>query len=140
MKNNQQYKQAIEKMKSKPEFENAAFYLGGVYSLLSIMCLWWDEAEENLKAAGGYGFNFKQSFIDCKKSMNKFEVVLRKYVCNWQAVSEEFEELEPTLRRFYFGNKTPELKSTTLKSVEEARKKVLENIKNKENEGNCNES
>ena len=109
-------KQQIEKLMNSNEFNNAAFYLGGIYQLLSVCCLWWDEAEDNLKATGAYGFDFKHDFVACMKVLNRFEVTLRKYVTDWDALSKEFFELEPILREFVFGNDTPELRLKNLKN------------------------
>ena len=112
--------QQIEKIRQSKEFNDAAFYLSGIYQLLSVICLWWDEAEDNLKATGAYGFDFKHDFVSCMKMLNRFEVRLRRYVTDWESLCKEFDELEPTLRRFIFGRETPELRTKNLKhSVEE---------------------
>lgn len=107
--------QQIEKLMNSKEFEHAAFYLGGIYQLLSVCCLWFDEAEDNLKATGAYGFDFKHDFVACMKALNRFEVLLRKYVTDWQTLSEEFDWLEPILREFVFGKDAPELRKKNLK-------------------------
>ena len=117
--NNQKLKemtqQQIDKLMNSKEFNDAAFYLGGIYQLLSVICLWWDEAEDNLKATGAYGFDFKHDFVSCMKMLNRFEVRLRRYVTDWETLCKEYEELEPMLRQFVFGEETPELRLKNLK-------------------------
>ena len=49
------------------------------------------------------------------KMLNRFEVRLRRYVTDWETLCKEYEELEPMLRQFVFGEETPELRLKNFK-------------------------
>lgn len=55
----------------------------------SVICLWFDLAEDELKKAGGTTFDFKFEFNALKKMMNRFEVNLRKYVVKKEEMMDE---------------------------------------------------
>lgn len=112
--------QDMEKIRETDECMNAAIYLSGVYQLISVIVLWLEEAEENLRAAGVFGFEFKQNFLACAKQLNSFELRLRSSVEIWDEINMKFGALEPMLRKFIFDAKTPELKSKQLlESIED---------------------
>ena len=68
---------------------NAVLYIGGVYILMSVICLWFDLAEDALKRAGGTAFDFKFEFNALKRVINRFEINLRKYVVRKQEMMDE---------------------------------------------------
>lgn len=110
----------MEKIRETDECMNAAYYLSGVYQLISVILLWLEEAEENLRTAGVFGFEFKQNFLACAKQLNSFEVRLRSSVEIWDEINMKFGALEPMLRKFVFDANTPELKSKQLlESIED---------------------
>lgn len=76
---------------------NAVTYLGGVYLLKSIMCLWWEMAEKHLKMAGGTSFDFKFEYNAVIKQMDRFERSLRKYIDNKEATCSSFEIINDRL-------------------------------------------
>lgn len=110
----------MEKIRETDECMNAAYYLSGVYQLVSVILLWLEEAEENLRSAGVFGFEFKKNFLACAKQLNSFEVRLRSSVEIWDEINMKFGALEPMLRKFVFDTNTPELKSKQLlESIED---------------------
>lgn len=112
--------QDMEKIRETDECMNAAYYLSGVYQLISVILLWLEEAEENLRAAGVFGFEFKQNFLACAKQLNSFELRLRSSVEIWDEINRKFGALEPILRKFVFEENTPELKTKYLADSLEA--------------------
>ena len=110
----------MEKIRETDECMNAAYYLSGVYQLVSVIVLWLEEAEENLRAAGVFGFEFKQNFLACATQMNRFEIRLRASVECWDEINRKFDALEPILRKFVFEENTPELKTKYLADSLEA--------------------
>lgn len=112
--------QDMEKVRETDECLNAAYYLSGVYQLVSVILLWLEEAEENLRAAGVFGFEFKKNFLACANQLNSFELRLRSSVEIWDEINTKFGALEPMLRKFVFDNSAPELKSKQLlESIED---------------------
>ena len=110
----------MEKIRETDECMNAAYYLSGVYQLISVILLWLEEAEDNLRAAGVFGFEFKKNFMACANQLNSFEIRLRSSVEIWDEINMKFGALEPMLRKFVFDNNAPELKSKQLlDSIEE---------------------
>lgn len=76
---------------------NAVTYLGGVYLLKSIMCLWWELAGKHLKMAGGTSFDFKFEYNAVINQMNKFERALRKYVDRKEELNSSFDIINSRL-------------------------------------------
>ena len=84
------------------EAENATVYMSGIYLLLSIIGLWTDMAEDNLKKLGIHKFSFKQDFNRCKNMMNGLEVSLREYGIDCELLCKYFDIVEPELMAYLF--------------------------------------
>ena len=85
------------KLNSNKHYLNSVLYVGGVYILESIKCLWFDLAEDELRAAGGLSFGFKHEFNAAKNAMNNFEKTLRQYVVKKDEMCAEFELINARL-------------------------------------------
>lgn len=85
------------KLNQNKHYLNSVLYIGGVYLLNSVMCLWWDLAEDELRKAGGLSFDFKQDFNAAKNTMNRFEKRLRGYVVKKEEMMNEFETINKRL-------------------------------------------
>lgn len=94
------------KISEKLGFIKAAWLISGVYLLLSIICLWWDEAEDYLHEAGALHFTFKQEFMNCKRAFNKFEVSMRKFVNEDKKPDfcQDFDLIQSKLRKYLFND------------------------------------
>lgn len=92
-------KQKRTKLAPSRHYINAVTYLGGVYLLKSIMCLWWELAEKHLKMAGGTSFDFKFEYNAVINQMNRFERSLRKYIGNKEATCSSFEIINDRLEK-----------------------------------------
>ena len=85
------------KLNSNKHYLNSVLYVGGVYILESIKCLWFDLAEDELRNAGGLSFGFKHEFNAAKNAMNNFERTLRQYVVKKEEMCSEFELINARL-------------------------------------------
>lgn len=85
------------KLNQNKHYLNSVLYVGGVYILESIKCLWFDLAEDELRKAGGLSFWFKHEFNAAKKAMNNFERTLRQYVVKKEEMCAEFELINARL-------------------------------------------
>ena len=94
------------KLSEKIGFIKAAWLISGVYLLLSIICQWWDEAEEHLHDAGALHFTFKQEFMNCKKSIERFEVSMRRYVNDdkKEELLKDYDLVQTKLRKYLFND------------------------------------
>lgn len=99
MKKQTYEKQKQTKLTPSRHYINAVTYLGGVYLLKSIMCLWWELAEKHLKMAGGTLFDFKFEYNAVIKQMDRFERSLRKYIDNKEATCSSFEIINDRLEK-----------------------------------------
>lgn len=99
MKKQQMTQEEYKKMKlnSNKHYLNSVLYVGGVYILESIKCLWFDLAEDELRKAGGLSFGFKHEFNAAKNAMNNFERTLRQYVVKKEEMCAEFELINARL-------------------------------------------
>ena len=92
-------KQKQTRLTPSKHYINAVTYLGGVYLLKSIMCLWWELADKHLKMAGGTSFDFKFEYNAVIKQMNRFELALRKYIDRKEETCSSFEIINGRLEK-----------------------------------------
>lgn len=100
-----------EYLRNNKDYNISTLYMGGIYSLLSIVFLWWNEVEDYIKVADIKDYPFRQYWKESQKWLDKLEEKMRIYVNNWDSINKEFNQLEPTLREFIFGADVPELKA-----------------------------
>jgi hypothetical protein len=100
-----------EYLRNNKDYEISTLYMGGIYSLLSIVFLWWNEVEDYIKVADINDYPFRKYWKESQKWLDKLEEKMREYVDNWDSMNNEFSQLEPVLREFIFGADTPELKA-----------------------------
>lgn len=115
-------KQKQTKLGPNKHYINAVTYLGGVYLLKSIMCLWWELAEKHLKMAGGTSFDFKFEYNAVIKQMDRFERSLRKYIDNKEATCSIFDIINSRLMAML-----DEVKENMNNYLDELIKKDLQN-------------
>lgn len=100
-----------EYLKNNKDYEISTLYMGGIYSLLSIVFLWWNEVDDYVTVADITDYPFRKYWKESQKWLDKLEEKMRKYVVNWDSMNREFDQLEPILREFIFGADVPELKA-----------------------------
>lgn len=100
-----------EYLKNNKDYEISTLYMGGIYSLLSIVFLWWNEVDDYVTVADITDYPFRKYWKESQKWLDKLEEKMRKYVVNWDSMNREFDQLEPILREFIFGADAPELKT-----------------------------
>lgn len=95
-------KEKQELLEGTEELDKATVYLSAVSLGLSMICLWAEQAEDELRKLGFFKFSFKQDYNRCENMMNNLEISLRQYGIDNHLLSKYFDIVEPKLIQYLF--------------------------------------